>query len=271
MDTSPDYPSTFDGLLQLVGHLRGPAGCPWDREQTSESMKPNILEECYELLEAIDEGDAGKKLEELGDVMFHLAFQVQLGKEEGAFDEEQVFGAVNKKLTGRHPHVFGDATASDAREVESGWHDIKRRERGDAKVSVLDGVPQELPALSRAEALQERAARSGFDWEDAEGVVEKVREELDELQAARSPAELEAELGDILFSIVNLARWLGVDAEGALRRTDARFRRRFSLMEKMSRERGVTFDGLALPDKEKLWQEAKSLATDSPRSALASL
>ena len=260
MENTSQYPSTFDGLLGLVKHLRGPAGCPWDREQTSGSMKRYILEECYELLEAIDEDDRTKLIDELGDVLFHLAFQVHLGVEEGTVAVDEVFGGVIEKLTRRHPHVFGDAKASDAREVESGWLDIKRREKKDAEASVLGDLPKEMPALTYAQSVQERAARAGFDWDDIRGVLEKVGEELAELQNAQTPAEREAELGDVLFSIVNVARWLGADAEGALRGTNARFRRRFALMEKLSRERGVEFDGLTIDQKEALWQEAKPLA-----------
>ena len=259
IDEKPQYPSTFDGLRRLVQHLRGPAGCPWDREQTSTSMKRHLLEECYELVEAIDESDTAKLVEELGDVLFHLAFQIQLGSEEGAFSEDQVFRAANDKLTRRHPHVFSDAIVTDACEVVSNWDAIKRNERAGTERSALDGVPKGLSALSHAQVIQERAARAGFNWEEVLGVMEKVKEEMEELQIAQSPEEREAEVGDILFSIVNLSRWLGVDAEGALRGTDIRFRKRFAFMEQLSRERGLSFDGLTLAEKETLWQEAKGL------------
>jgi MazG family protein len=222
-------------------------------------MRRYLLEECYELLEAIDGGDPKGTVEELGDVLFHLAFQVRLGIEEGTFTDEQVFRDVIDKLVRRHPHVFGESRVSSARQVESNWHAIKRQEHKDREASVLDGVPKEMPALSYAQAIQERAARAGFDWEDVRGVVKKVREELDELQAARSPAEVEAELGDLLFSLVALGRWLGADAEGAVRGAGVRFRRRFSAVEKLSAERGVSVEGLATADKEELWREAKGL------------
>ena len=259
MDENPKYPNSFEGLLRLIGRLRSPDGCPWDREQTRDSMRRYILEECYELLEAIDEGNTGRLAEELGDVLFHLAFQVQLGKEDGSLTEERVFQGVIEKLVQRHPHVFGGTDVADAREVESNWRAIKRQERPDAETSILEGVPKGLPALSYAQLLQERAAGAGFDWQELHGVIQKVQEELDELQRARSPAEREAELGDLLFSIVNVGRWLSADAEGALRRADARFRRRFTRMEKLSRERGVAFEGLTMAEKEALWQEAKDL------------
>ena len=260
MEDSTQFASTFDGLMKLVGRLRGPNGCPWDREQTPQSMKRYLLEECYELLDAIDEGDPGNLADELGDVMFHLAFQVQLGIERGELAEAQVFQSVIEKLIRRHPHVFGQDTATDARQVEAKWHSIKSAERADDEASVLDGVPEALPALAYAQTLQERAARSGFDWEDVEGVVEKVAEELGELREAKHSAEKEAELGDLLFSIVNVGRWMELDAEGALRKADARFRKRFALMEVASAQRGVAFEGLSMDEKEALWQEAKSLA-----------
>jgi tetrapyrrole methylase family protein/MazG family protein len=257
MDMKQEYPSTFDGLLRLVAHLRSPAGCPWDREQTRESMRRYILEECYELLEALDEGATSKLAEELGDLLFHLAFQIQLGAEEGALTHEQVFRAAIEKLTRRHPHVFGDETVSDARQVESNWAAIKRAERTDEESSILDGVPREMPALSYAQAIQQKAAYTGFDWEDVQGVLQKVGEEVEELRSAQSPGDRERELGDLLFSIVNLGRWLGADAEAALREAGARFRRRYNHMEKLSRERGDTFEGLTLDEKEALWQKAK--------------
>jgi tetrapyrrole methylase family protein/MazG family protein len=256
------YSSTFAGLQRLAGRLRGPNGCPWDREQTRASMKRYILEECYELLEAIDEMDDAKLIEETGDVLFHLAFQIQLGVEEGAFTEAQVFRTVIEKLVRRHPHVFGTVEASDPREIEALWHDIKQGEHGKTRASALEGVPIAMPALSSAQALQERAARAGFDWDDVEGAFSKVAEELAELRQAGSPDEVEAELGDVLSSVVSLGRWLGADAEGALRVANTRFRRRFALMERHCEERGVTFDGLDMGEKEALWQEAKALLRD---------
>ena len=259
MNDTAEYTSTFDGLMKLVVRLRGPDGCPWDQEQTRRSMKRYVLEECYELLDAIDEGDGAELVGELADVMFHLAFQIHLGVEEEGFTETDVFQAAIEKLIRRHPHVFGDEVASDAREVESRWHTIKSAERPDADRSILDGVPPELPALARAQALQERAAWAGFDWEDIEGVVEKVAEEISELRSARDAAEKEAEFGDLLFSIVNLGRWLKLDAEGALREADARFRKRFALMEKASRDMGADFRDMSPAEKERLWQEAKRL------------
>ena len=222
------FPATFDGLLDLVERLRGPSGCAWDREQTRDSMTRYIREECFELIEAIDAGEPGAIVEELGDMLFHLAFQVHVGRESSEFGAEQVFQAV------------------------------KRQERpGDG--SLMDGVPKTLPALSYAQSIQERAAGVGFDWDDVREVTRKVREELDELERAATREEQEAEFGDVLFALVNVGRWLGIDAESTLRGSDERFLERFALMERLSRDRGVSFDSLPLADKEPLWQEAKRL------------
>ena len=257
MNQDTTYPATFEGLLDLVARLRAPDGCPWDREQTSESLKGGFLEECYEVLEAIDQGEPHRLLEELGDVLLHVALQVQMAREAGLFSQEDVFETQTSKLIRRHPHVFGDASAEDAEEVEAQWEDIKNRERSGDSRSLLDGVPRSMPALAYAQTIQKRAARVGFDWQDTDGVLEKVREELDELAGAEDPSGREAELGDVLFSLVNVGRWLGVDAEGALRRADAHFYRRFGHMEELSRERGVSFADLSPQEKEDLWQEAK--------------
>ncbi len=254
-----DYPASFDGLLQLVERLRGPQGCPWDRQQTRDSLKPQFLEECYELLEAMDQGDASRLLEELGDVLLHVAFQLQLARERGEFTGADVFRQLIAKLVRRHPHVFGDVQVASAEEVVSNWQAIKGQEQAGTEASILDGVPRQMPALAYAQAVQERAARVGFDWEDFQGVLAKVVEELREVEAASPGAEREKELGDLLFSLVNASRWLGVDAEGALRQADARFYRRFVAMERLCRQRGLSFKDLPMQEKEALWQEAKRL------------
>jgi tetrapyrrole methylase family protein/MazG family protein len=261
MDThgGGEFTSDFDGLMELVARLREPDGCPWDREQTRRSMRHYILEECYELLEAMDEDRSGHIVEELGDVVFHMAFQIHLGEEEGAFDRERVYRTVIEKLIRRHPHVFGDTKVSGAGEVLDKWQEIKRAERKGEDASALDGVPKEMPALSYSQAIQQRAAGVGFDWEDASGVMDKVTEELSELSSADSPEEKEAELGDLLFSIVNASRWMGIDAEGALRGAGTRFRGRFAVMEQLCRDRGTPLETLALDAKEALWQESKRL------------
>ncbi len=255
-DSGPGFPPTFDGLLQLVKRLREPGGCPWDREQTRKTMKRCVVEECYELIDAM-ESDAPREIaEEIGDVAFNLAFQIQLAKENGEFEESDVFGSVVEKLTRRHPHVFGNVEVSSTDEVLDNWRQIKKTERrGDQ--GALAGVPMSLPALAHATTIQERASSVGFDWEDPESVLQKVNEELQELDKARSPEEREAELGDLLFSIVNAARWMDIDAESALRGTGKRFQQRFRYMEEMADKSGHTFSDLNLEEKEALWQQSK--------------
>ena len=263
MEGDQPYPHTYEGLDQLVRRLRGPDGCPWDREQTHDSLKEKLLEECYELVEAIEEGDASELAEELGDVLFHVVFQIHVAAQNGEFLPERVFGSVIRKLVRRHPHVFGDAKVADSEELLASWDSIKRRERAGTGASLLDGVPGTAPALSYAQEAQRRAARAGFDWDDYAGVVQKVAEELAELESAGSDPEREAELGDLLFSVVNAARWLGVDAEGALRHANSRFYARFGVMERLSLDRGLSFAELPMEEKDALWEEAKSLPTAS--------
>ena len=257
MSGSRDYTHDFAGASAIMRHLRGPEGCPWDRRQTRDDLKAQFLEECYELVEAIEEGDASKMVEELGDVVLHVLFQLEIGHERGEFTAEDVFGGLIDKLRRRHPHVFGDADAGDADEVMANWQAIKRSERRQAGESILDGVPRGMPALSHAQALQQRAGHAGFDWDELSGVLDKVAEEVGELAESESAAEREAEFGDLLFAAVNAGRWLDLDAEGALRQANARFYRRFELMERMCRDRGLAFEALPLDDKERLWQEAK--------------
>ncbi len=257
MDNATEFPSNFEGLLALVGRLRGDGGCPWDREQTAESMKRYFLDECYELIDAIDQSDPTKLTEELGDVLFNVAFQLRLATEAGSLTAEQPFAVAIEKLVRRHPHVFGDVEVTDAAQAWTNWDALKRQEQASPDDSILDSVARSLPALSQAQLIQERAARVGFDWEDVQGVVAKVGEEVSELQSADTPEEREAELGDLLFSLVNLSRWMDADAEAALRAADVRFRKRFAHMEKLGRERGVELKSLTLDEKEALWQEAK--------------
>ena len=259
MTTHQTFPSSYEGLLQLVQHLRGQDGCSWDREQTRDSLKAQLLEECYELLEAIEQGDTGKLVEELGDVLLHVAFQTNMGEESGEFTQEQVFHSLVDKLVRRHPHVFADVRVANASEVEARWDAIKHSEREDPDASILGGVPRSMSALSYAQTIQRRAARLGFDWEEYRGVVAKVSEELEELDKAETETDRERELGDVLFSIVNVARWLDMDAEGALRHASSRFFSRFSIVEKLCRERGFFLPDQSLEEKEALWQEAKGM------------
>lgn len=247
---------TFEGFLAIVARLRGPDGCPWDREQTHSSIKGYLLQECHEVLEAIDHAEPGKLAEELGDLLLQIGLHAQIGSERGEFSIRDVIQSINAKLIRRHPHVFGDARVSDAQEVEANWEQLKKAERGEG-ASALEGIPKSLPALAYSQEVQRRAARVGFDWPDMTGVLDKVREELREFEEAGSPAELEHELGDILAAMVNIGRKLNIDAEGALRQANERFRRRFSYMEAAAQRQGRSLGDLTLEQQEALWQEAK--------------
>ncbi len=251
---------TFEALVNIIERLRSPGGCPWDREQTHASLKRNLLEECYEVLEAIDSGDSAKLSEELGDILVQVVFHTQIAREAGEFRVEDTITAVNRKLIRRHPHVFGDAVVADAREVERNWERLKEAERG--RKSPVDGIPKDLPALTYAQLMQDRVAKRGFEWDDISGVLDKVVEEVNELKSAPGDEERAKEMGDLLFTIVNLARWLGIHAEDALRQGNARFRRRYTAMENLAVERGLDFPQLSLDEKEEMWQEAKRLTED---------
>ena len=253
----------FLELIEIMARLRGENGCPWDREQTSESIKPYLVEETYEVLEAIDEQDPAKLKDELGDLMLQIVFHAQLAREAGAFSIGDVLTAINEKLIRRHPHVFGDVKAETAQEVLFNWEQIKQTERLQAtgQASVLDGVPRELPALLRAHRLQEKASRIGFDWKEAQQVFRKVEEELGELRAAmqgEAAERVEAELGDLLFALVNLSRFLAVNPEEALRKTIARFIARFCYIEEELARRGRSLRQASLEDMDALWAEAKA-------------
>ena len=256
--TDTKYAANYEGVQQVLDHLLGPDGCPWDKKQTRETLADMFLEECYELIEAIEEGDTGKIVEELGDVFFHVMFQLKIGEDSGEFSRDEVMGTLVDKLVRRHPHVFGDKRASGADEAIANWDAMKRQERAESGASILDGVPKNMPALAYAQAVQGRAERAGFDWDSFQGVLDKVAEELTEVETAGSDEERESELGDLLFSVVNAARWLGIEAEASLRGTNRRFYGRFVIMERLSRERGVSFDALSMDEKEALWEEAKA-------------
>ena len=256
-DRSPGELRSFQTLVDILQRLRAPGGCPWDREQTHASLKRHLLEECYEVLEAIDQSNSDKLAEELGDLLVQVAFHSQIASEEGEFLVEDVLNKANDKLIRRHPHVFGDAKAVDAREVEYQWERLKKAE--DSSRSPVTGIPGDLPALANAELLQDRVVRAGFDWEDVSGVVDKVVEEVDELRKAKAGEEVVHELGDLLFTLVNLGRWLGIHAEDALRQANHRFSRRYVTMESLASQRGLHFPSLSLDEKECLWKEAKVL------------
>ena len=248
--------ASFRSLVDIVKQLRDPGGCPWDREQTHSSLKRNLLEECYEVLEAIDQGHPAKLADELGDILVQVVFHSQIASEAQGFTVEDVLTLVTEKLVRRHPHVFGDATATDAREVEQAWDKLKEREG--TRKSPVEGIPPELPSLAAAQLMQDRVSRVGFEWEDVSGVLDKVSEEAKELQEASTDEEKTAEMGDLLFTLVNLARWRGIHAEDALRQANTRFQRRYTTMQHLAETRGLDFPQLPLNEKELLWQEAKA-------------
>lgn len=258
-------------LAETVAVLRSPGGCPWDQEQTPQSMRTGFLEEAYEVLDALDAEDVDNLREELGDLLYHIVMQTQMATEAGEFTLTDVIAGIEAKLKRRHPHVWGDWQVSDSAEVLRNWEIIKRMEKGDRAadefVSKLSGIPSSLPTLMRAQKIQSRAAKTGFDWPDISGVYEKLEEELDELREASTPEELRLELGDVLFVVANLAQWLGVEAEIALREANARFTRRFQLVEKFIVERGLEWNNLSFVEMDALWEEAKAALANSDVAA----
>jgi MazG family protein len=249
----------FEHLVGIMARLRAPGGCPWDREQNFDTIKPYLLEETYEVLDAIDQRDWTNLAEELGDLMLQAVFFAQMASEEGKFRIDDSLDAISEKLIRRHPHVFGDGSAKTSDDVKRRWDEIKadeKKDQGKQQLGRLDSVPRKLPALVEAQQISSKAAAVGFDWENPGQVLDKLDEELRELAEARengTPAELEGELGDLLFVLVNLARFLKVDPEQALRKTNAKFRKRFAFVESRA-----TLPGATLPEMEALWQEAKA-------------
>ncbi len=259
----------FRELVEIMARLRAPGGCPWDREQSHQSLKPYLLEEAYELLEAIDRGSDEKLAEELGDLLLQIVFHAEIAAEDGSFTIDDVVGGISDKLRHRHPHVFADAEVRDSDEVSDNWEQLKREEaRKSDRESILDGIPTALPALQRATDVQKRVAKVGFDWDDASGPAGKVREELAEVEEAAGAADADRvaeEIGDLLFAVVNLARLLGVNSEDALRVAVGRFTERFKAMEAMAADRAIRLKGLTLEQLDELWEAVKrdSAATRS--------
>lgn len=247
---------TFAGLRRVVATLRAPGGCPWDRVQTHESLRPWITEEAAEVLAAIDEADAGKMCEELGDLLFQVLIHVQIAEERGDFKMADVIYALSSKLVRRHPHVFAASTADTPEKVIEQWDDLKAKERG--RAATLEGIPETLPGLAFAQAIQRRASRAGFAWETEEQAWEALEEELAELRQAESPAERQDELGDALFALASLGRYLDIDAEDAVRSTSRGFMRLFNAMEGMVQERGIDLKQADIETKLALWEEAKT-------------
>ena len=259
----------FEALLSLMGRLRAEGGCPWDREQTRASLKPYLIEEAYEVLQAIDEDDTGHLTEELGDLLFQVVFHSQVAAEAGEFTMSDVLDRLIEKMTRRHPHVFGDQAVADAQDALRQWERIKRDEGGRAgeSRSALDGVPPSLPALLRAQRLQTKAGRVGFDWPTWRQAWDKVREEVAEMDEALDLADGERirhELGDVLFSVVNVARLLNVDAEDCLRQAADKFTRRFNEVETDMKARGRTVSDASAEELDQAWETVKAREPRDP-------
>ncbi len=252
----PEDLSQFTTLVDIIARLRAPDGCPWDKQQTHASLRKDLLEECYEVLEALDEGNSDKLCSELGDLLMQVVFHAQIAAEAGEFELGDVVDSITTKLIHRHPHVFGSEKVRDAEEVLLNWEVLKQEERG-ADTSILASVPKQMPALGYSQEIQRRVAQVGFDWEDIDGVIEKLTEEIGELKRADSQERKAQEFGDLLFTLANIARRLGVDLEVALREANQRFYRRFSYMEEVCRQRGVNLSELSFDDQNALWEEAK--------------
>lgn len=264
---APENPDPFRRLVEIMDRLLAPDGCPWDREQSHRTLKPYVVEEAYEVCEAIDEEDWDELRAELGDLGLQIVFHSALARREGRFDVDAVYAGICEKLVRRHPHVFGDTVVEGSGEVLRNWESIKRAERDakrngeeDAPASVLEGVPRALPGLQRAARLQSKAAKVGFDWGDIAPVWEKLHEEIEEVREAAAsgdPDKLEDEFGDLLFAAVNLSRFLKVEAEEAAHRASAKFTRRFQALEERARAEGRPLERMTLDEMDRWWEDAK--------------
>jgi tetrapyrrole methylase family protein/MazG family protein len=268
-----DRKADIQKLVDLVARLRGENGCPWDREQTRESLKPMLIEEAYEVLDALDGASPAELKEELGDLLFQVIFHAQIAQEKGEFRLADIIDRLHEKMVRRHPHVFGGADLRTADDVLRNWEDIKAAERGtssssrsDSVKSLLDGIPPRLPALHQAFQMTAKASRVGFDWPDLEAILEKLKEEAAETMeayASRDQARLIDEAGDLLFVAVNVARFLGADPETALRRSNRKFERRFRYIESKIKSQGRELKDASLAEMDALWDEAKKLEPDA--------
>ncbi len=253
--------TSFESFAEIVAHLRAPDGCPWDKEQTHESLRKHLLEESYEAITAIDSGDFADMREEFGDLLLQIVLQSAIANEEGQFNVNQVVQGIYSKIVRRHPHVFGDLKLEGVDGVLANWEKLKEQERKDKKQEkgLLDGVAIAIPALEQAQEYQDRAARVGFDWPEIEGVLDKVKEEIEEIKNAETDFELASEIGDLFFALVNLARWKKVDAESALRGTNMKFKKRFAYVEQGAKRRERRLSELSLEEMDSLWNDAKKL------------
>jgi tetrapyrrole methylase family protein/MazG family protein len=249
----------FEELIKIVEKLRGPEGCPWDKEQTRESLKPFLIEELYELLDALDENNSEGIKEELGDMLFQIVLHCQLSKEQGFFDINDVIENITRKMIRRHPHVFGSKNFKTTKEVMTWWEEHKKKE-GKSKESVIEGIPKTLPALLKAQKIQHKASRVGFDWERIEDIFKKLDEEINEFKCAlgkKNQNEIEDELGDIFFVLVRISNFVGVNPEDALRKTTGKFIQRFRHIEMKASEQGKKLSDMTLEEMDVLWEEAK--------------
>jgi len=254
--------TSFESLVSIMQRLRGPGGCPWDAEQTHESLTRYLLEEAYEVIEAIEEKSGEHLREELGDLLLQPVFHAAIAEENGDFTIRDVIQGLNEKLIRRHPHVFGDMLIADSAAQVENWEQIKKAEKGTQRTSALSGIPAHLPALLKAQKITEKASRVGFDWEHVDQVVAKVMEELHEFEEAMAGGDnerMEAELGDLLFAIVNLGRFLSINPEEALRKTINRFQQRFHHVENSLHARGKQLSNTPLEEMDQLWEEAKEI------------
>ncbi|MGO9144911.1 MAG: nucleoside triphosphate pyrophosphohydrolase [Desulfomonilia bacterium] len=251
----------FDRLMKIFERLRAPGGCPWDAEQDHKSISRSIIEEAYELFDAIHKEDVEHMREELGDVLLQVVFHSLIARDMGEFTINNVINDLADKLVSRHPHVFGDVRLDSSKEVIRNWEKLKKNEKGKSKrVSILDGIPDAVPSLVAARKIQSVVSRVGFDWQDPHGVIEKIREEtgeLTEVLQSGKPDQVEEEIGDLLFCMVNLARLCKVDPEAALRRTNRKFKKRFNAIEKEARKRGIEVDEMSFEEMDKVWEAAK--------------
>ena len=252
--------TSLEAFQEIVAHLRAPDGCPWDREQTHDSLRNHLMGEAYEALAAMDSGNPVEMAEEFGDLLLQIVLNAQIASEDGEFSMADVLKGIYDKIIRRHPHVFGDVTLDGVQGVLKNWEKLKAVERANShepEKGLLDGVPLALPALSQAQEYQDRAARVGFDWKDVSGVLDKITEEIQEVREVTNEQELIAELGDLFFALVNLARWKKVDAESALRGTSLRFKKRFSYVEQGAKKQGRKLSEMSIDEMEALWQVAK--------------
>lgn len=251
-----DKLDSFVALKEIIARLRAPDGCPWDRKQSHASLKPYLIEEAYEVLQALEEGLPQKICEELGDLLLQIMLHAQIAAEAGQFSIDDVVESIGSKLLHRHPHVFGGDKVKDAEEVKLNWETLKQEERAENE-SLLSGVPEQMPALAYSQSIQRRVAGVGFDWEKVEEIIDKLAEEVAEIKQAADYQERVEEFGDLLFTLGNIARRLDVDLEMALRSANQRFRCRFAYMEEVCRDRGIGLGSLSLDEQDALWEEAK--------------